>query len=152
VSLPEAGFPAVSRDGRLVALTSADPSKVFTLSRDVFVFDLTTTQLTQVTSFQQLGPGQHQDGNPVLSAQKVLADLAGMAARAASDTLGTGGHRCGPKSFSQVRKDPPNSAGEAGKNARRQGSSSRLIARRSCCSISRWRSRATTLTPRSSRT
>ncbi len=51
VPLPEPAYPAVSRDGRLVAVTSADPQKRFTLSRDVFVENLVTTQLLQLTSF-----------------------------------------------------------------------------------------------------
>jgi WD40 repeat protein len=51
VNLPEPGFPSVSRDGRYLALTSADPAKAFTLSRDVFLFDLVTAQSAKLTSF-----------------------------------------------------------------------------------------------------
>src|SRR5262249_7516116 len=51
VNLPEPGFPAVSRDGRYLALTSVDPAKAFSLSRDVFLMDLATGQLGKLTSF-----------------------------------------------------------------------------------------------------
>jgi Tol biopolymer transport system component len=62
VNLPEKGYPTWSRDGRLLALTSVDPATPFTLSRDVFVLDMQTAQISQITSFADTtdypnGPG-----------------------------------------------------------------------------------------------
>jgi len=51
VALPEPGYPAVSADGLRVAVTAADPKKLFTVSQDVFVLNLATGQLLQLTSF-----------------------------------------------------------------------------------------------------
>ncbi len=54
VNLLEPGYPAISLDGKLVALTAADPKKAFTLSRDVFLLNLATAQLSQLTSFPNI--------------------------------------------------------------------------------------------------
>jgi hypothetical protein len=51
IKLPEVGFAAWSRDGRQLAVTSPDPEKTFTLSRDIFIVDLATTQIKQLTAF-----------------------------------------------------------------------------------------------------
>lgn len=51
VDLKEPGFPARSRDGRLVAVTAPDPGRAFTLSRDIYLLDLAKAGLTRLTSF-----------------------------------------------------------------------------------------------------
>jgi WD40-like Beta Propeller Repeat len=62
VNLPEPAYPAVSRDGTLVAVTAADPKKAFTLSRDVFILNPPSGQLAQLTSFPNIWT--HMDTNP----------------------------------------------------------------------------------------
>lgn len=51
VDLPEVGFPTWSRDGRLLALSSVDPATPFGISRNVFVVDMRSSQVTKITRF-----------------------------------------------------------------------------------------------------
>lgn len=69
VNLPETGYPTWSRDGRLLALSSVNPATPFSISRNVFVVDLQTAQITQVTSFADtVNGGGGGGGSAVVSA------------------------------------------------------------------------------------
>lgn len=57
VNLPEPGFPAWSRDGRLLALSSPEPGRPSKQSRDLFVMDGTTGAITKISRFEDYADG-----------------------------------------------------------------------------------------------
>jgi hypothetical protein len=69
VNLPEWGFPTWSKDGRLLALTSLNPTTPFAFSRNVFVLDMQTAQIIQITQFaDRANSGSGEGGSATVSA------------------------------------------------------------------------------------
>lgn len=52
VNLPEPSYPTVSRNGRLLMVTSPDPGRPFKMSKNVYIRDLLTGALGRATSYE----------------------------------------------------------------------------------------------------
>lgn len=52
LNLPSGLYPTISRNGRLLMVTSPDPTRPFKISQNVYVADLTTGGLTRTTSYE----------------------------------------------------------------------------------------------------
>src|SRR5258706_12307442 len=52
VNLPSTLYPTISRDGRLMLVTSPDPGRPFKISQNVYALDLLTGFLGRATSYQ----------------------------------------------------------------------------------------------------
>ena len=52
LALPEPGFPSFSKDGRFMAVTSQSPGRPAQFSKNVFLLNLLTAQLTPITHFE----------------------------------------------------------------------------------------------------
>ena len=57
VNLPEPGFPAWSRDGKLLGLSSTEPGRPNKLSRDLYVVTGATGAVTKVSRFEDAADG-----------------------------------------------------------------------------------------------
>jgi hypothetical protein len=58
VALPDAGFPSMSKDGRFMAITAQIPGRPNQQSRNIFLLDMLTAQLRQVTHFEDVVTGE----------------------------------------------------------------------------------------------
>jgi hypothetical protein len=68
VNLPELGFPAWSKDGQLLAISSVKPTAPLAISRNIFVVNLQTAQVSQITQFNdQAGTGTGPEGDKTVS-------------------------------------------------------------------------------------
>jgi len=52
LALPEPGFPSFSKDGRFMAVTSQTPGRPNQSSKNVFLLNLLTAELSQITPFE----------------------------------------------------------------------------------------------------
>ena len=52
LALPEPGFPSFSKDGRFIAITSQSPGRPAQSTKNVFLLNLLTSQLSQVTPLE----------------------------------------------------------------------------------------------------